>query len=93
MFSGFLDHGILQPTGVPHRDAAGGDQGPQGLGPGQCHLPESGHQVNSSNVFLPGRRGLGSTDCINHQNKFCGKLSMASSPTLVDQGPQLLGSV
>jgi hypothetical protein len=53
MFSGFLDHGILQPTGLPHRDATGGDQGPQGLGPGQCHLPESGHQVNYSNVFLP----------------------------------------
>ena len=43
--SGFLDHRVLQPPGFPHRYEAGGDQGPQGLGPGQCHLPEPGHQV------------------------------------------------
>ena len=55
---GVLGDGILQPTGVLHSHAAGGDPATQGVGTGQRHL--SGTQgVSIVHRHLPGTQGVG----------------------------------
>jgi hypothetical protein len=50
-FAGVLGDWLLQPARILDGHAPGGDPKPQGLGPGQRHLPELGHQVPKSNFL------------------------------------------
>ena len=81
---GVLDHGVLQPARIPHSHETGGDQGPQGLGPGQCHLSESCHKVNTK-VDDQGPQGLGPGQC--HLSESRHKINTKGG----DQGTQGLG--
>ncbi|CAM6054399.1 unnamed protein product [Sphagnum tenellum] len=56
---GLLGDWLLQPARLPDGHAAGGDEEPQGLGPGQRHLPEPRHQVRQGgHPRLAARGGL-----------------------------------
>ena len=55
---GVLGDGILQPTGVLHSHAAGGDPATQGVGTGQRHLPGT-QGVGTGQRHLPGTPGVG----------------------------------